>query len=202
MRRVFPGGQLPTGAAYARQIALGAAQGQRQPPTYRRGQGGGQLPISSDAEHDPSYEKIPAWYTVSINLGGVAGNTGNGAVQLRPEPFILKRITWATTGDCHPYVNQFPGFSLQGRSVQMEWSDEYTKFFGDQPSLISAVFGDSQGFLDVPRGALFQGSQNLTVKLTRLIWPSSLTAAETRFDFTFTGLGLLPKDVAQSGSAG
>ena len=201
MRPMFPGGQMPVGMVYNRQIALGQQPMRRRAPVVR-GDGARYPGSASDAEMDPDWEKIPAWYTASATLGGVASNTASATVQLRPEPFILKRITWATTGDCHPYADTFPGFSIQGRSVTVAWSDEFTKFMGNQPALIAAVFGDSQGFLDIPRGALFQGSQNLGVTLVRLLWPSALAAADTRFDFTFTGLGLLPKGVAQSGSAG
>lgn len=160
---------------------------------------------SSGIEDHPEwrdYEKIPNIYVVSVILGGVAGNTVSGSKQLRPEAFVLKRITWATTGDTPPFVTEEPGYSLQGRAVTMLWSDEFTKLMGNDQCLISSIFGDSNGFLDIPRGALFQGKQNLTVNLTRLHWPSVASAQNTQFDFVFQGLGLLPRGVAQSGSAG
>lgn len=160
----------------------------------------------SDVLNDPRYQswnKIPAWFVLTIAaLGGVTGDTSNNTVQLRPEPFVLYGISWSTTGDTHPFVNQFPGFSLQGRSVTMEWGDEFTKLFGSAAAPVSAVLGDSNGFLPIPHGATFQGKQTLNIKLTRLQWPSSLTAAATRWDFVFYGVSLLPPGVNQSGSAG
>ena len=76
--------------------------------------------------------------------------------------------------------------------------------FGDRPALVSAAFGDSQGYLDLPRrGILFQGKQSLAISLRRLIWPDpEIEPDATRWDFTFQGFGLLPKGVNQSGSAG
>lgn len=189
---------MPIGRGYQQQIALGA------PPPAVAARNAARFPVvMSDAEMDKHFEKIPAWYTISILLGGQATNTQTGTVQLRPEPFVLQRITWATTGDLPLYfASTPPAYSIQGRSVTIEWNDEFTKFMGNSPALISSVFGDSQGFLDLPRGALFQGSQTLSAKLTRLVWPTGDDPQTTRFDFTFTGLGLLPKGVAQSGSAG
>lgn len=162
--------------------------------------------VVEGAESDPvfdQFEKIPAWYVVSVQLGGANNDTQPGSVQLRPEPFILKRITWCTTGDVFPSVTVEPGYSVQGRAVTMKWGDEFTQLFGNQECLLSAAFGDSNGYLDIPRGALFQGKQTLQLKLTRLFWPDpDSTPAATRFDFNFQGIALLPKGVHQSGSAG
>lgn len=184
----LPPGVYPPNQLYQGQNALGHAQQQ-------------QAPKPEDAE-DPRFTRIPAFYVVSITLGGAAGNSQSGAVQLRPEPFVLQRITWCTSGDAYPFVTAEPGYSLQGRSVTMTWEDEFTKLFGNNPALISSALGDSNGFLDLPRGALFQGKQSLKVSLTRLFWPSAEVAADTRFDFVFQGLSLLPRGVSQSGSAG
>jgi hypothetical protein len=194
-----PPGMRPMGQSYQSQNALGEMPNGPRPAGSPMHHGG-------NVEDDPrfnNYEKIPAFYTVSINLGGVSGNAESGSVQLRPEPFVLKRITWATNGDCYPALAAAEaGYSVQGRSVSIQWEDEFTKFLGNNPVLISALFGDSNGFLDIPRGALFQGKQSLSCRLTRLVWPSDAEPILTRFDFCFQGLGLLPKGVAQSGSAG
>lgn len=196
--RRYPFGLVPVGQAYQRQIAMGMgapAAAARVPPIMEAG---------ADIENDPRFTKIPAWYVCTVSLAGTVGATGPGNVQLRPELFVLKRISWATTGDVYPYadVGASAGFSVQGRAVTIAWSDEFTKFMGNSPGLVSSVFGDSNGFLDLPRAALFQGSQTLGLTLTRLFWPSQLVAAVTRWDFTFTGFGLLPKNVNQSGTAG
>jgi hypothetical protein len=207
--QVLPAGLVPVGQAYQRQIAMGRMHGGGMGSAgaaamKRAQQGGGRSGPEphSEAEFDPRFEKIPAQYVVTILLGGAVGNAQPGSAQLRPEPFLLKRITWAAQGDTFPFADTFPGWSIQGRAVTMSWNDEFTQFMGNTPGLIASVLGDSQGFLDLPRPALFQGSQNLTINLTRVSWPADTTPATTRFDFTFQGLGLLPKGVAQSGSAG
>lgn len=154
-----------------------------------------------------AYNKVPTWYTISIELGGEAGNNNAGSVILRPEAFAAKRLTWATSGDVFPFIAAADtgtpgGGSIQGRSVIMNWQDEYTRFLGQQDSLVSCLLGDSQGYLDFPRGILFQGKQSITVSLTRLFWPSSSDPATTRWDFSLQGLMLLPPGVDSSGGPG
>lgn len=158
--------------------------------------------IDEDADIWAGYAKVPAWYPVTLLLAGTANAQQGGNVQLRPEPFVLKRITWATTGDVFPFQSSNDiSQSAQGRSVIMDWQDEFTQFFGSRQGLVSAFFGDSNGFLDLPRGLVFSGKQTLSVRLTRLFWPSEETAAETRWDFVFSGHSLLRSEY-QSGSAG
>lgn len=166
----------------------------------------GQHPQEFDeSEHYPGHLEIPAFYTVSVLLGGAADATAGESTPIRPEPFICRRITWCTSGDAPVFIT-VPSVvgSAQGRVVEVTWSDEFTKFLGNQPCLVSALFGDSQGFLDLPKkGILFQGRQVLQVDLHRLIWPDAeSTPATTRWDFSFQGVSLLPKGVNQSGSAG
>lgn len=160
-----------------------------------------------DASLAKLFNVIPSFYTVSIELGGTVGATQAGSVPIRPEPFLLKRITWASSGDT-PWIigaNSSAG-SAQGRSVEVQWEDEFTKFLGSRSCLISALFADSQGFIDLPRPLLFQGKQSLSVTLRRIFWPAAdpvLTPPlPVRFDFSFQGLSLLPPGVNQSGSAG
>lgn len=146
--------------------------------------------------------KLPAWYVVTILLPGAPGSPVAASTPLRPEPFILERITWATTGDTPAFVDAAGAGSVQGRSVTVLFDDEFTKFLGKNPCLVSALFGDSNGYLDLARGMLFQGKQSLSVTLQRLLWPDSTTPAETRWDICFQGVMLLPKGVNQSGAAG
>lgn len=153
------------------------------------------------------FNTIPAFYTVTIELAGTVGATQSGSVPLRPEPFLCKRITWATTGDAPSVIGSSSNAgSAQGRSVEASWEDEFTKFLGARSCLLSALFADSQGFIDFPRPVLFQGKQSLSVTLRRLFWPAAVPddfpAATSRFDFSFQGLALLPPGVNQSGSAG
>lgn len=154
--------------------------------------------------NDPAFaefEKIAAWYTISIDLGGETGASQRGAVRLRPEPFLCFRITWSTTGDTHAVLGEMPALSQQGRAIEILWGDEFTKFMGDTPALLSTVFGDSNGFLDIPMGLQFQGKQTLSCELTRLLWPIlEGQPVSTRIDITFHGVGLLPKGTHQSGS--
>ena len=186
--------------------ALGAAEPALPPQSHPVYMGPG-------LENDPrwrDFEKIPSWYVISISLAGQSGAIQGGSTPLRPEPFIAKRITWATTGDVAPNVTSAAinasGGSIQGRSVNITWQDEFTNFMGTRPALISSLFGDSQGFLDLQRGLLFQGKQALSVNLTRLFYPDpSFEAGEEPtviFEFTFHGISMLPKGVFQSGSAG
>lgn len=152
------------------------------------------------------YNTIPAFFTITIDLASTVGATQSGSVQLRPEPFVCGRITWATNGDV-PIVLGGSNFvgpgSAQGRVVEAQWSDEFTRFLGDKFCLLSALFADSQGFIDFPKPVLFQGKQTLSLTLRRLSWPTDSTPpTTTRFDFNFQGLSLLPRGVNQSGSAG
>ena len=166
---------------------------------------------------DPAYRnytKVPAYYVVTAQLGGEDGDSVRAITQLRPEPFVLRRITWATTGDLLQQGQDegeyfpFGSWTQQGRSVRVRWGDSFTTFLGVNAALVSALFGDSNGFLDVPGTALFQGSQNLEVELTRVQWPfvnSVVPDPErfiTRWDFVFAGVSLLPAGVNQSGSVG
>ena len=164
--------------------------------------GAEQVQAAADDPRFAGYNAIPAWYPVNITLGGADNDTFTGNVTLRPELFVLKRITWATTGDTYPAVDQEPGYSLQGREVTLTWGDEFTKLFGNTSALVAAAFGDANGFLDIFKGALFQGSQTLSVTLTRLHWPANTSRISTRWDIVFSGLALLPPGVNQSGSAG
>jgi|SRR5690349_9064102 len=153
------------------------------------------------------FNTIPAFYTVTIELAGTVGASQSGAVALRPEPFLCKRITWASTGDAPSVIGgSTAAGSAQGRSVEASWEDEFTKFLGARSCLLSALFADSQGFIDFPRPVLFQGKQSLAVTLRRLFWPAedddTFPPVTTRFDFNFQGLALLPPGVNQSGSAG
>lgn len=151
----------------------------------------------------PEFNKIATVYMIPIALAPQAGATQGGSVQLRPEDFVLTRICWACTGDA--LVSQgdyFCSGSRHGRCVEMTWEDEFTKFFGNTSGLIAAMLGDSNGFLDLPYGIRFQGSQTLTVKINRLFWPGNEeTPPEVRYDFAFHGIGLLPRTRQTSGSA-
>lgn len=163
-------------------------------------------PHLADHPRFDKFTKVPSWYVVSVQLDYPSGSIAASSVQLRPEPFILERITWATTGDVTPNldsgIQNQSGGSIQGRCVLVQWQDEFTNFMGSVPTLISALFGDSQGYLDLQRGLLFQGKQSLGVQLTRLFYPSTDNSDVNRFDFVFHGVSLLPLGVNQSGSAG
>ena len=87
-------------------------------------------------------------------------------------PFA-RRITYATTADlaqpglASPEESALPfsAGSQHARAVEVSWGDEFTQFLGRQSALVASIFADSQGFLDVPGLALFQGSQSLNVTL-------------------------------------
>lgn len=181
--------RVPSGVAYQQQHSI-------------EGLGADEL----DKTLAQAFTTIPAFYTCTIDLAGADGSVQSGSVPLRPEPFVCKRITWATTGDSPSIVGPSNGSgSVQGRSVEVTWSDEFTQFLGARACLLSALFGDSQGYLDFPRPVLFQGKQTLQLTLRRVLWPADtgdFPAITTRFDFNFQGLSVLPPGVNQSGSAG
>lgn len=143
--------------------------------------------------------EVPAWYRISIVLGGDDGAQESGQVNLRPEVFMVRRITFATTGDTTKMLGESAigsGVgSQQARSCEVLFADEFTNFFGKDPALVASIFGDSNGFLDFPSEILIQGKQTLNMTLRRLFWPGLLeeeSAPETRWDFVFHGVGLLP----------
>lgn len=161
------------------------------------------------------FTSVPAIYTIQATIGPEEGDTITATTQLRPEPFVLQRITWATSGDLAlpDFQGLFPfwPWSQTGRAIEVRWGDSFTTFLGTNAALLSALFGDSSGFLDLPTVALFQGSQNLQVTLTRLLWPMAVgplpdervnNPRNIRVDICFHGVGLLPKGVNQSGSVG
>ena len=160
-----------------------------------------------------AFNKIPAYYVCSGTLGPNPDDRVRLSEPLRPEPFVCKRITWATTGDIVQEseepgdFNLFGNASQQGRSIEvLKWGDEFTSF-NSNPGLLSALFGDSNGFLDLPNIIIFQGSQKLIVDIQRVIWPffqngELLEEFNVRVDVIFEGVGLLPKDINQSGSVG
>lgn len=142
---------------------------------------------------------VPAFYTITLQLGGDPGNTIGGSTNLRPERFFLYRVTMATDGDCFPFIAFAPGYSQQMRSVEVVWGDEFTRFFGNQPCMAASIFGDSNGFLDLVQPILFQGRQTLNANLRRFRWPSEAEADITRWDISFQGLGILPTGNEVSG---
>lgn len=157
-----------------------------------------------DDKRFDKFQKVPAFYTITIVLGGEAGAQEGDSTRIRPEAFIAERITWACNESPLDYPNGTAlGGSPQGRSIRVTWGDEFTSFLGKQPCLLSALFGDSEGFLDLGRGILFQGAQTLNAQLTRISDPTqSQEPPQLEFDINFQGIGLLPYNVAQSGSAG
>jgi hypothetical protein len=155
------------------------------------------------------FTRLNTTYTVSLTLGPKIGDTAKDAKQIRPEPFVVRMITWATTGDTTLQsggLSQIGGPSPQGRSVRVGYGDSFTTFLGQRLGLVSSVFGDSNGFLSLRRWIVFGGSQNLQIELQRLFFPGSpidpegFIPGDTRWDFTWHGVSLLPKGAKQSGS--
>jgi hypothetical protein len=121
---------------------------------------------------------------------------------------MVKRITWATTADTPPYTPAiFVGTvtpSIQGRTVRCSFGDSFTNFLGQRQGMVSAVFGDSHGFMDLPRGIVFQGSQSIKVALKRIFYPGPTDSIEftppplSRWDFVWAGVTLYPKQSGES----
>jgi hypothetical protein len=166
--------------------------------TYRGihslGQNPNTAPAPAAMHGQQQWIEVPAFYSISLIIGGNAGDQVGGSVALRPERFVCRRITYAAQADAPPF-NAIGIGSPTGRVVEISWGDEFTKFLGEQPALLTALFGGSNGFLDLPAGILFQGRQSLNAKLRRLNWAdSSSDPADTRIDIVFHGVGLLPSN--------
>ncbi len=92
---------VPSGAEYQRVHALG------QPPNSRQShptEAPVPRPLRKESEDYPGFVEIPAFYTVSIVLGGADDAVKSGSTNIRPEPFVCRRITWATTGDAPKFI--------------------------------------------------------------------------------------------------
>jgi hypothetical protein len=143
------------------------------------------------------YTKIPAQYVARVTLNGAAGTSATAAVKLRPEPFLLKRITWAAVPIYDAQNNNFSAYDT-GQSIELKWGDEFVKFLGDQPGLLQSLFGSPFGFLDLTREALFNGNQTLSAEFRRLV--PTLIPTQQQVELVFHGTGLLPRGMQQSGS--
>lgn len=188
--------KYPQGSTYRKLHSLGQVVHQmpRAMPQQRLGAALTQGPTAPAprAEPDPGdFVEVPAFYTVTIDIGGDPNSQGAGSVALRPERFECRRITYAAQADSPPYADIGLG-SVNANCLEVTWGDEFTQFLGSNPTLIGALFGQANGFLDLPQGILFQGRQSLNVKLRRLQWPAASDPQVTRVDITFHGVGLLP----------
>ena len=196
-------------------IARQARHASRGPVSLELGATESQMDSFLQSPQLRDFTSVPAKYVIQATLGPEAGDTVTAQTQLRPEPFVLETISWATAGDLAlpDFEGLFPfwPWSQTGRAVEIRWGDSFTTFLGTNAALLSALFGDSSGFLDLPDVVLFQGSQNLQVTLTRLLWPMASgplpddrlnNPRNIRIDIVFHGVGLLPKGVNQSGSVG
>jgi hypothetical protein len=172
-----------------------------------------------------NYTKVLAKYVINIILGWKVPAAESGSVTLRPEDFLWKGGRTVNNGEIqNPWRNNqageleanangwypYIGKSIQNRCVEMEFSDEFTKFMADKKAFIAAIFGDSDGFLDLPKPIILQGKQTLTIRLNRINWPFPIGPIndetwpdpfDVRFDFVFDGIMLLPPGTHESGSA-
>lgn len=185
--------QYPQGQTYRGLHTVGQAPPTTPAPQNNRVYTPGGLRLINDPQQGPhAFVEVPAWYTISLILGGFTGNEANGSVALRPERFECRRITYAAQGDSPPF-GLAVGASITGNCVEITWGDEFTRFLGEQAALLNALFGNVNGFLDMPAGVLFQGRQSLNAKLRRISWPGAADEeADTRIDIVFHGVGLLP----------
>ena len=179
-------------------VALGDLPGG---PAAKRGHG---LGAEEFGEEYRGYTLVPDQYIINIELNSEAGQSEADSVPLRPYDFLLERITWACTGDSAISEDDYTvnpvwsmGGSIMGRCTEMEWSDEFTKFMGDRRALVSAVMGDSNGFIKLPRVLRFVGKQVLSIRLNALFYPwppptQGTPYPDFRWDFVFHGCDLYP----------
>lgn len=217
------GAQIPSGRAQQQLQVVRVAQPQAQPPNpWARQQHMGappqltpQMPVPPAGtpatpqwrEYVPDqyrdWVQIPTWYTITLPLGGNQGDQAQGTVQTRPERFIPVRLTYATTEDVLLGSAGGSSFlmcsSVAARTARVSFRDEFTHFMGTAPAFVAAVFGDSSGFLDFPKGILFQGKQTLYAELTRVLQPGPEYPGGS-WDFVWAGVCLLPPGTQVSGS--
>lgn len=187
-RYPIPGTRQST--AFAATHEIGAAR-----DAQRGGDPAQNIARTAREQHNPDgeYIEIPAFYNIVIpNLGPNTGDDATGDVTLRPEDFVCERITWAALQDLVAILEAGSSLSFIGRSVEVAWGDEFTRFLNKDPALISAAFGDSNGFLDFPNGIRFQGKQTLSVTCRRVLGVGEIEVPG-RIDFTLHGFGLLPR---------
>lgn len=131
------------------------------------------------------YTKVPAVYVLRFELGPDAFAQDSDSLNLRPEQFLLRRITWRVTPviiNAHsagepdfqfvagpPIVPAYDPASC----IEVHWEDEFSKFIGGSgpaPSgMLGAIFGEVNGFLDQTREILFAGKQTLSATVSRLV---------------------------------
>lgn len=129
------------------------------------------------------YTKIPAYYILRVELGPNEHDNQAESITLRPEQFLLRRITWRVTP---PIVSITlpaqapkrvalgppiaPAYDA-GSGIAMRWGDEFSKFLGGpgpEPSgLLGALCGEVNGFLDMTREVLLAGKQTISAFLER-----------------------------------
>lgn len=137
------------------------------------------------------YTKVPATYVLRFELGPDAFASDSASVNLRPEQFLLRRLTWR----CTPLLVQFtpeggkpivlmaeppiaPHYD-PASCIEVRWEDEFTKFLGGSgpapAGLLGALMGEVNGFLDQTREILFAGKQTLSATVQRLIGLDTIT---------------------------
>ena len=128
------------------------------------------------------YTKVPAIYILRVELGPNAGNNAADSVTLRPEQFLLRRITWRVTQPMFAFFDGAVTHRLpiappltpaydSASGIALRWGDEFTKFLGGtgpEPSgLLGALCGEVNGFLDMTREVLMAGKQTISAFLER-----------------------------------
>lgn len=193
----------------------------------------GSAGLGAVGSHDPDLgeyaERFRGWVKVlsqdplNLILGPKVNDTISGSVTLRPERIILKRISWACDGEQQNPYNGIPAApnvngwdpvvmnSIQGRCVEMEWFDEFTKFMSDRKALVVALLGEpGLNGVGLPKPILLQGKQTISIRLNRIRWPFPIGPIDdknwpdpfpVRFDFVFHSIMLLPPGTHESGSA-
>lgn len=198
MSNQFPRGyRHPQGSTYRELhgVRVVQANNPRSMPVGAAVAQGRTTPAPGQEPQEGNYIEVPAWYTISVVIGGDPEQLNAvvaGSVALRPERFQCRRITYAAQADSPPYSLGAFG-SPTANAVEIEFGDEFTQFMPRTPTLLGAVFGQANGFLDLPQSILFQGRQSLNCKLRRLQWTGTPDDfVDTRIDITFAGVGLLP----------
>jgi len=142
---------------------------------------GGDYAIDGERRFE-DYTKVPAFYILRVELGPEAHDNAADSITLRPEQFLLRRITWRVTPPFAAFTKGgvtsrlplapplAPAYD-SGSGIALRWGDEFTKFLGGpgpEPSgLLGALCGEVNGFLDMPREVLLAGKQTISAFLER-----------------------------------
>lgn len=147
--------------------------------------------LASEQRFD-EYTKVPAIYVMRASLGSEDNAVESMSVNLRPEQFLLRRLTWRVTPlivtvdfegteVTYPLLPPIAPLYDPAECLSLKWGDEFTKFIGGSgpapAGLFGALMGEVNGFLDMTREILFSGKQTISAEVQRVVSVAPWTQA-------------------------